>query len=167
MNCDSCHHRSQSLFKNPSRNSPETAQQRLVPVVEMDAHFSSVLQLRCACSTCRAGAERSSPSTGAARVTIIGPEGTTGGKPWRLLKKGSLMIPVIRQRQGSSEWGTQHEVRLSAYCDLIEKCTGGDAPFGVTVVAECCRRSAPNRIACGNVRCLAPVFVFHLVAGKI
>ena len=63
------------------------------------------------------------------------PTCTVRGKPWRLLKKGSLMIPVIRRRQGSSEWGPQHEVRLSAYCDLIEKCTGGDAPFGVILFA--------------------------------
>lgn len=63
------------------------------------------------------------------------PAGDLAGKPWRLLRKGSLMIPVIRRRQGSSEWGTQHEVRLSAYCDLIEKCTGGDAPFGVILFA--------------------------------
>lgn len=61
--------------------------------------------------------------------------GDLAGKPWRLLRKGSLMIPVIRRRRGSSEWGTQHEVRLSAYCDLIEKCTGGDAPFGVILFA--------------------------------
>lgn len=63
------------------------------------------------------------------------PAGNLAGKPWRLLKKGSLMIPVIRRRHGSSEWGTQHEVRLSAYCDLIEKCTGGEAPFGVILFA--------------------------------
>lgn len=55
------------------------------------------------------------------------------GKPWRLLKKGGLMIPVIRRRRGSLQWGAQHEVRLSAYCDLIEKCTGGEAPFGVVL----------------------------------
>ena len=63
------------------------------------------------------------------------PAGHLSGKPWRLLRKGSLMIPVIRRRLGNSEWGPQHEVRLSAYCDLIEKCTGGDAPFGVILFA--------------------------------
>jgi hypothetical protein len=63
------------------------------------------------------------------------PAGDIAGKPWRLLRKGSLTIPVIRRRQGSSEWGTQHEVRLSAYCNLIEKCTGGEAPFGVILFA--------------------------------
>jgi hypothetical protein len=63
------------------------------------------------------------------------PAGHISGKPWRLLRRGSLMIPVIRRRLGNSEWGTQHEVRLSAYCDLIEKCTGGDTPFGVILFA--------------------------------
>jgi len=63
------------------------------------------------------------------------PASNLAGKPWRLLKKGSLVIPVIRRRHGSSEWGPQHEVRISAYCDLIEKCTGGEAPFGVILFA--------------------------------
>ena len=63
------------------------------------------------------------------------PAGNFAGKPWRVLKKGGLVIPVIRRRHGNTEWGNQHEVRLSAYCDLIEKCTGGEAPFGVILFA--------------------------------
>ena len=57
------------------------------------------------------------------------------GKPWRQLKKGSLVVPVIRRHRGSADWGPQHEVRVAAYCDLIEKNTGGEAPFGVILFA--------------------------------
>jgi len=57
------------------------------------------------------------------------------GKPWRQLKKGSLVIPVIRRHRGSIDWGPQHEVRIAAYCDLIEKCEGAAAPFGVILFA--------------------------------
>ena len=60
------------------------------------------------------------------------------GKPWRQLKKGSIIIPVIRRRRGNSEWGPQHEVRIAAYCHLIEKCTTGTAPFGVILFAGTC-----------------------------
>ena len=57
------------------------------------------------------------------------------GRPWRQLKKGSLVVPVIRRHRGRSDWGPQHEVRVAAYCDLIEKSTGGEAPFGVILFA--------------------------------
>lgn len=63
------------------------------------------------------------------------PASNLAGKPWRQLKKGSIVIPVIRRRRGNSEWGPQHEVRIAAYCHLCEKCTTGTAPFGVILFA--------------------------------
>ncbi len=66
------------------------------------------------------------------------PESSLAGKPWRLLRKGSIILPVIRRRLGNSEWGPQHEVRIAAYCHLIEKCTTGSAPFGVILFAGTC-----------------------------
>jgi len=66
---------------------------------------------------------------------LTDPAGNLTGKPWRQLKKGSLVIPVIRRHRGSADWGPQHEVRLAAYCDLIEKCEGAAAPFGVILFA--------------------------------
>jgi len=66
------------------------------------------------------------------------PASSLVGKPWRQLKKGSIIIPVIRRRRGNSEWGPQHEVRIAAYCHLIEKCTTGTAPFGVILFAGTC-----------------------------
>lgn len=56
------------------------------------------------------------------------------GKPWRVLRKGSLRIPVWRRR-GDTENQTkirgQHYARMAAYCRLIEKAEGGSSPYGI------------------------------------
>lgn len=66
---------------------------------------------------------------------LTDPAAIITGRPWRQLRRGSIVIPVIRRRRGSADWGQQHEVRLAAYCDLIEKCEGAAAPFGVILFA--------------------------------
>jgi len=53
------------------------------------------------------------------------------GRPWRVLSKGDLRIPVIRQHRGERLWRPKHVVRIAAYCRLIESCEGARAPFGV------------------------------------
>jgi len=64
------------------------------------------------------------------------PDGDLVGKPWRMLTKGNpIGVPVIRRHRGNSDWGPQHEVRIAAYCDLIEKCQDQSAPFGVILFA--------------------------------
>jgi hypothetical protein len=63
------------------------------------------------------------------------PDRNLVGKPWRQLRKGGNLIPVIRRRCGNSDWGRQHEVRIAAYCDLIQRCTTANAPFGVILFA--------------------------------
>lgn len=68
--------------------------------------------------------------------TLATPDGGLKGKPWRMLKKGNTIgIPVIRRHRGSQDWGFQHEVRLAAYCRLIENCEGRSSPFGVILFA--------------------------------
>lgn len=58
------------------------------------------------------------------------------GKPWRTLSKvATEKIPVIRKHLGNREVRPQHEVRLAAYCALLEAAEGVDAPFGVVVFA--------------------------------
>lgn len=60
------------------------------------------------------------------------PDGTLTGNPWRILtKRNTINVPVIRRQRGRSEWFPQHEVRLIAYCRLIEQTMGGKCPFGV------------------------------------
>ena len=53
------------------------------------------------------------------------------GRPWRVLSKGGLRIPVIRQHRGDHTWRPKHVARIAAYCRLIESCEGAKSPFGV------------------------------------
>jgi len=68
--------------------------------------------------------------------TLESPDGELIEKPWRMLTKGNTIgVPAIRRHQGNSDWGPQREVRIAAYCDLIEKCQNQSAPFGVILFA--------------------------------
>jgi len=63
-------------------------------------------------------------------------EWALAGKPWRVLKKGSLRIPVIRLPADNYHAGRywvyeQHRIRLAAYAHLISECEGGQTPYGV------------------------------------
>ncbi len=60
------------------------------------------------------------------------------GKPWRVLKKGSLRIPVIRLPADNYHAGRywvyeQHRVRLAAYAFLLAACEGGRTPYAVVL----------------------------------
>lgn len=55
------------------------------------------------------------------------------GKPWRVLHKGSLRIPVFRKRLGKEQLYPQHFARMAAYCHLIETAEGGTAPYGIVL----------------------------------
>ena len=58
------------------------------------------------------------------------------GKPWRVLHKDSLRIPVFLKRSGKRELHTQQLVRMAAYCHLLEVCEGGKSPYGVVIFAN-------------------------------
>ncbi len=65
-------------------------------------------------------------------------ESRLAGKPWRVLRKGSLRIPVIRIAEESYEGARywiyrQHEIRLAAYAHLIVTCEGGQSPYGIVL----------------------------------
>lgn len=53
------------------------------------------------------------------------------GKPWRVLERGSLRIPVCRIRGEGRIVRETHLVRMAAYCHLVEVCTGQESPFGI------------------------------------
>jgi len=55
------------------------------------------------------------------------------GRPWRVLRKGNLRIPVFRKHRGGHAVHSQHRVRIAAYCHLIESCEGSLAPFGLVL----------------------------------
>jgi hypothetical protein len=64
--------------------------------------------------------------------------GGLSGKPWRVLRKGAVRIPVIRigkeHYEAGRYWiGSQHEVRLTAYAHLLAVCEGGTVPYGVVL----------------------------------
>ena len=54
-----------------------------------------------------------------------------GGKPWRILQKGDLRIPVMR-KMGVEKLYRQHFARMAGYCHLIEKANPGvKSPYGI------------------------------------
>ncbi len=75
-------------------------------------------------------------------VTYLEPlfdgESALAGKPWRVLKKGSLRIPVVRLPADNYHAGRywvyeQHRVRLAAYALLLAACEGGQTPYAVVL----------------------------------
>ena len=54
------------------------------------------------------------------------------GRPWRVLRKGSLRIPVFITK-GCSDLRRQHFARMSAYCHLLIRCEGAKSPYGVVI----------------------------------
>lgn len=55
------------------------------------------------------------------------------GKPFRVLCRGSLRIPVFRQRRPTDRLYRQHFARIAAYCHLIEVSSGKQSPFGIVL----------------------------------
>ncbi|MHC4880745.1 MAG: PD-(D/E)XK nuclease family protein [Planctomycetota bacterium] len=58
------------------------------------------------------------------------------GRPWRVLHRGSLRIPVFRKRIGEPELHHQHYVRMAAYCCLVEECELAEVPYGIVLFGE-------------------------------
>jgi hypothetical protein len=56
------------------------------------------------------------------------------GRPWRVLRNGSLRIPVFRIT-GEPRLRRQHFARIAAYCHLLETCEGCRSPYGVAIFA--------------------------------
>ena len=63
------------------------------------------------------------------------------GKPWRVLRKGSLRIPVIKLESNKFEAGRfwiypQHEIRLAAYAHLLATCERGEVPYAIALFGD-------------------------------
>jgi hypothetical protein len=63
------------------------------------------------------------------------------GKPWRVLRKGSLRIPVIKLESDNYRAGRfwiypQHEIRLAAYAHLLATCEGGEVPYAIVLFGD-------------------------------
>jgi hypothetical protein len=67
------------------------------------------------------------------------------GKPWRVLRRGSLRVPVFRTRSESQSPSQQSISKIMAYCYLLEKCEGFDSPYGIVLMSNTYRGFAvPN-----------------------
>lgn len=60
------------------------------------------------------------------------------GKPWRVLQRGSVRIPVFRKRSSDTKLHRQHLLRVAAYAYLIRQCEGGEVPYGVILFGDGC-----------------------------
>lgn len=78
----------------------------------------------------RAGFEPTTP-----KAPLFDEELNLSGRPWRYLRHGDVLIPVIRLEPLDAEREIklyrQHYVRIAAYCHLLEACVGGSSPYGV------------------------------------
>jgi hypothetical protein len=58
------------------------------------------------------------------------------GRPYLVLCRGDVRIPVFRQHRPQEKVYRQHFARIAAYCHLIERCTGFKSPYGVILFAK-------------------------------
>jgi len=73
------------------------------------------------------------------REPLLHPHWKVAGRPWRVLRKGSLRIPVWKRRKGDNlnkKLKGQHYARMAAYCHLIEKSEGGQSPYGIILLGD-------------------------------
>ena len=65
------------------------------------------------------------------------PELGLEGSPWRILRKGSLRIPVFVLRRYDPDKPFvvfhQHVVRMAAYCELVSSNFAADSPYGIVI----------------------------------
>lgn len=68
------------------------------------------------------------------------------GKPWRVLRRGSLRIPAFRTKSAANLPSQQSIAKIMAYCHLLETCEGFDSPYGIVLMGDSYRGFAvPNR----------------------
>jgi hypothetical protein len=64
------------------------------------------------------------------------PASRIAGRPWRILRKGDLQIPVFRVPGESPEQlYPKHAVRAAAYCALVERTVGARSPYAIALFA--------------------------------
>ena len=58
------------------------------------------------------------------------------GQPWRILRKGDLLIPVFRvEGESPDRLYPKHTVRAAAYCALVEGSAAARSPFAIALFA--------------------------------
>jgi hypothetical protein len=67
---------------------------------------------------------------------IDAPASRLAGRPWRVLRKGDLQIPVFRVvGEGPEKLYPKHAVRAAAYCALLEQSAGTRSPYAIALFA--------------------------------
>lgn len=60
------------------------------------------------------------------------------GRPWRVLRKGSLRIPVVKLQSTTDRTSPhpQHAIRVAAYCRLLQINEGMESPYAVLLFGD-------------------------------
>ncbi len=58
------------------------------------------------------------------------------GRPWRILRKGSLVIPVFHTKSNLDRPRDQHFAKIMAYCRLVEAAYNVECPYGVILTRD-------------------------------
>jgi hypothetical protein len=72
------------------------------------------------------------------------------GRPWRILIRGGVRIPVFKKRidgPNPTEIHGQHLARMAAYCYLVERSTGAESPYGIVLFGYTFKGKAINAAA--------------------
>lgn len=64
------------------------------------------------------------------------PDWRFDGRPWRILRRGSLTIPVFRTRSSQESPRNQQIAKIMAYCRLASVCFGAKCPYGIILTGE-------------------------------
>lgn len=79
-------------------------------------------------------------------MALVDPDMNVVGKPWRVLRHGSLRIPAFRTRSTAELPSQQSIAKIIAYCYLLETSEGFDSPYGIVLMGDTYRGFAvPNR----------------------
>lgn len=55
------------------------------------------------------------------------------GHPWRVLRRGSVRVPVFRMKGKKGKVRHTHLARAAAYCHLLEVCEADQSPFAIVL----------------------------------
>ena len=58
------------------------------------------------------------------------------GKPWAVLQKNGVRIPVFLRHSSDRRLFPQHFARMAAYCHLVTACEHARSPFGVVLFSD-------------------------------
>lgn len=72
------------------------------------------------------------------REAYVDSELGLAGRPWRVLRKGSLRIPVIKLKstEERNDPQPQHAVRIAAYCRLLKLNEGMESPYAILLFGD-------------------------------